>query len=388
MTELRVLGPVQLWTAKGQIDLGHARQRCVLAALAVELGRPVSADTLIERVWDGDPPKSARSGIYSYITKLRRALREASDDERPWRLERHGAGYLLDADPDLVDLHLLRRLVQHAARERDIDDTRRVELLDEAIQLWRGEPLGGLGGGWAARVRQSLTDQRVDMLVLWAQAKLRLDAAVTIIGDLRHHLIPHPLAEPLIACLVDALCKAGRRAEALEQYEQARRQLREELGVEPGPQLRELHREILRQDATPAVGSAQPSQASQQPQLPHTIPAQLPRDIANFCARRVELDELRRALAGGGLATISGTAGVGKTALAVHWAHRSRHLFRDGQLYIDMHGSAPVPPLSPLDALGYLLGALGVAARQIPQDEAAAAAMYRSMLVERSLLVL
>jgi DNA-binding SARP family transcriptional activator len=174
---LRLLGPVQLPAGGGVVDPGPARQRTVLAALAVDAGRPVPVETVIDRVWGGDPPATARGGLYSYLTRLRRVLAQ-SPTGQSMRLVYGPAGYLLDVDPDEVDLHRFRNLVRSA--KGVAVDVVRAGLLEEALQLWQGPALAGLSGPWATATRQLLAQQRVDATVSWARVQLRLGHAAAV----------------------------------------------------------------------------------------------------------------------------------------------------------------------------------------------------------------
>jgi DNA-binding SARP family transcriptional activator len=229
-----------------QLDLGPARQRTVLAALAVDAGRPVAVDAVIDRVWGENPPAGARSGLYSYVTRLRRVL-AAPGQATSMRLVSWSGSYVLDADRDRVDLCRYRALV--TAARPDGDDERRAALLNEAITLWRGLPMAELNGGWVGRIRDMLAQQHVDTMISWAEVQLRLGRTRTVLAPLREAVSAHPLVEPLAARLIEALSRDGRASEALDRYARTRRQLVEELGIEPGPELRALHRSVLARDA-------------------------------------------------------------------------------------------------------------------------------------------
>jgi DNA-binding SARP family transcriptional activator len=326
---LRLLGPVELVVAGQVLDLGPPKRRAVFAALAVDAGHPVSAGTLVDRVWDEKPPAEARNAVYAHLVRIRTALAEAARlSDLPLRLDRRAGGYLLDVDADLVDLHRFRRLVDQAREPRQAED-RRAAILRGALALWRGEPLAGLSGSWVERVRQGCRQQRLDALVAWAEAELRGPDPAAVIGQLSDAIAEYPLVEPLTAALIRALYAAGRTAEALDCFFAIRQRLVEELGVDPGPELRRLHQAVLRGElARPAASPAWPDRA---------IPAQLPSDVAGFIGRADELAQLDGILGrlGGqptpaGIAAISGTAGVGKSALAVHWGHRVADRFRTG----------------------------------------------------------
>jgi tetratricopeptide (TPR) repeat protein/DNA-binding SARP family transcriptional activator len=398
--EVRVLGPVELWADGHRVEIGPPQRRTVLAALVVDAGQQVTLQELVDRVWDEAPPVGALPALYSHITRIRRALEKANGaGGLPLGLVRRPGGYVLGIDPEQVDLHRFRRLIT-TARDPRHSDAERAGLLREALSVWRGTPLADLPGGWAARMREAWRMQRLDLVVQWAQTELRLGRHDEVIGPVRELAAEHPLAERLVAVLMRALAAAGRDAEALDYYATSRARLVDELGTDPGPELRAMHGAILRGELDrqgpipqpiPSVGGAA------------LVPAQLPADVAAFTGRAEELSELGRLLtsaasqtdegAGGSSAVVisalAGTAGVGKTALAVHVAHQLREAFRDGQLFVNLRGYDVGPPLTPVQALAQLLGALGVKADDVPVELDAAAGLYRSLLAgKRMLLVL
>jgi DNA-binding SARP family transcriptional activator len=249
-----LLGALRLTAVGRQLDLGPPRQRTVLAVLLVEAGQAVPMGVLIDRVWDGAPPPGARSGLYSYLTRLRRVLHQAGGGgAQPPRLRRRHGGYLLDIDPQQVDLHRFRRLVAQAHRA-DVADPRRAVLLDEAIALWGGAALAGVPGSWADRTREVIGHQYLDAVLLWMQVQLRRGCSGAVLAPARQLLAEHPLVEPLAAGLIDALRQQGRFTEALDQYHTIRRRLAEEAGIEPGPQLRRLYQQLLRGDSSAPDG--------------------------------------------------------------------------------------------------------------------------------------
>ena len=386
VSDVRLLGSVGWSTAGGVVDLGPAKQRTVFAALAVDVGRPVPTEVLIDRVWGEEVPGGARSGLYSYVTRLRRVLAGASGagDGPPPVLVYERGGYVMDVAADRVDLHRFHLLVRQA-RAGDVGDAQRAAALDQAVGLWRGPALAGLTGSWAARTRDALAQQRMDAVLLWAQVLLRLGRGGEVIGALRDLLVEYPLVEPLAARLIEALYRDGRVAEALDCYARTRRRLVEELGSEPGPDLRRLHQTVLRSDATPAAVRPRPAAA---------VPAQLPLDLFGFVGRGRELAVLDGLLSEAGeqptvvaIAMLSGTAGVGKTALAVHWAHRVAGAFPDGQLYVNLRGFAAGSKTSPGEAVRGFLEALKVPAKRIPTTVQAQVGLYRSQLAGKRVLV-
>ncbi|SNY70109.1 AfsR/SARP family transcriptional regulator [Paractinoplanes atraurantiacus] len=375
MIEFRLLGPVEMWVDGHRLEAGQPRQRTVLAALAADAGRVVTTDTLIDRLWGDTPPATARRSLHAHVTRVRRVLDEVGDQVA---LRRRAGGYLLDAAPELVDLHRMRGLLDRGRRS----PTERVALLREAVALWRGEPLTGIAGPWADRMRQSWRQERLDLMLAWSRAELAAGNPGEVIRRLSELTGDYPLAEPLSTELIRALHAAGRSAEALERYAAIRRRLGEELGVDPGPELQALYRTLL--------GAPSP------PTDVVPAPAQLPASVAGFAGRGAalaELDDLLAAsLTAGGaavIAAISGPAGVGKTSLAVHWAHKAAARFPDGCLYVNLRGfDTGGQMLDPGEAVRGFLYALGVPPDRVPSTSEAQAGLYRSLLAGRRLLVL
>jgi DNA-binding SARP family transcriptional activator/tetratricopeptide (TPR) repeat protein len=380
MAEFRLLGAVEAYAPAGAVDVGPPRQRTVLAALLIDAGHVVPVDVLVDRIWGDDPPDLARRSLHSYIARLRRVVQALSTPEQKLELVRRSGGYQLLVPPQRVDVLRFRALVEQA-RDAARPDAERAALLRDALALWRGEPLAGASGDWAARLRELLAQQRADAAVAWAEVEMRIGNAAALIGPLGELAAAYPLVEPLAARYVLALHAAGRSAQALRHFEAVRRELAETLGVDPTAQLRQAHQTVLRADpAAPATH-------------PNTSPAMLPPDLHGFTGRTAELAELdrltgepRRAVA---IAALSGPAGVGKTALAVHWAHRAADRYPDGQLYVNLRGFDPSgEALTPQQAVRILLDALGVPAQRIPADPDAQVGLYRSELAGRRVLLL
>ena len=380
-----MLGPFELRADGKPVDIGPPRQRAVLAALSVDVGRPVLPDTMIDRVWGDEPPDGVRHGLHVYVARIRHVLRQATTATSATVVRRSG-GYVLDVDPDCVDMHRFARLVRQS-RDPAGTDLERVTLLRQAMQLWRGTPLADLPGVWVAQVRQNLVQQRLDTAVAWAQAETAVGDAATTIPTLTELVGEHPLVETVVAALMRAHHATGNTDEALTCYTSLRQRLIEALGVEPGAEVKALHQTVLRGD----VG---------QPPAPALrdshVPAQLPLDVHGFTGRSAELGELDRLLSSAhvqptavAVSVVSGTAGVGKTALVVHWAHRVRSSFPDGQLYVDLRGFAPDGGVSsPDDLIRGFLDALGVPPQRVPVTLEAQTALYRSVLTGRRMLVL
>ncbi|WP_439658776.1 BTAD domain-containing putative transcriptional regulator [Lentzea sp. HUAS TT2] len=368
--ELRLFGEVQLSVDGGLLDVGTPRQQAVLAALAVDAGRPVAVEMLIDRVWHDDPPVQARNVLYSHLSRIRQLLRKAGENIH---VDRRNAGYVLDVDPDQVDLHRFSRLVE-LGRDARGGDVERAAVLTEALGLWRGTPLAGVRGEWVEQVRESWHRRRLDAIVLWGEVELRLGRFDGVIGALPDLLAEYPLAEPLEVLFMRALHAAGRDAEAVERYGVVRRRLADELGTDPGPELRALHSAILRGDL-PKPGRERAL----------ATPAQLPPDIPAFAGRA---EELRSLGSTAGIIVVSGTAGVGKTTLAVHWAHLARAEFPGGQLYVNLRGFDPTgSPVAPGEAVRGFLDAFEVPSAQIPASLDAQVGLYRSLLADRRVLV-
>ena len=392
--ELLLLGQMQLRVAHSEWDLGQPRRRVLLAALTADAGRPVAMETLIGRLWDGEPPNGARSVVYSHVSRLRRLLEEATAQESgagagppSIRLGKVSGGYVLKADDEAVDLTRFRVLVARG-RKPACSDAERAELLEQSLRLWRGAALAGLPGDWAERTRAAWGQERIDAACAWAQACLRQDDSDKVPELLQPLLADHPLSEQLAVVLMRSLTAAGSSAEALHVYTGIRERLADELGLAPGPELRSVYEELSSRTPVPQRSAASPAAP--------LVPAQLPMDVRPFTGRGEQLSDLNRVLLGEGgvedattaiVSAVLGTAGVGKTALAVHWAHRSRESFPDGQLYVDLRGYDPHQPVSAAQALAGFLIALGVPRPEIPLRLEERAARYRTTLDGRRLLV-
>ncbi|MFC4149555.1 BTAD domain-containing putative transcriptional regulator [Micromonospora mangrovi] len=252
--EFKLLGPFRAFRDGAELDLGPAKQRILLAALAAEAGRPLSAETLSARLWDGDPPDNARRLLHTYVARVRRILAQAAPGTGSTvEVGRTPAGYRLVADQKAVDLHRFRHLLRDARRitTAPVD---RLTLLDEAIRLWQGDPIADMTGEWATRLRQSLRQQRLDLVADWARCALHLGRYDEVAPLLEATLADNPLAEPLTVLLIESLLATGHHAEALTRYASIRDRIREELGVEPGPELRRLHQRLLRRDRLGQAG--------------------------------------------------------------------------------------------------------------------------------------
>lgn len=239
--ELRLLGPVEVHLGSEMLDAGPPQQRMVAAALAVDAGRLVTPPALIDRVWDDAPP-AARQALHAHVARIRKMLAGADGQVR---LAYRSGGYVLEVDPDRVDLLRFRKLVRRAMGA-GVAESERASLIDAALRLWRGEPLAGASGQWATQVRQLWYRERLDAAMAWAHAVLRIGDPEGVVSRLQALVVEYPLAEHLTAMLMRALYAAGRNAEALGHYDDARRRLADELGASPGSQLQRVHSMILR----------------------------------------------------------------------------------------------------------------------------------------------
>ncbi|WP_410671550.1 BTAD domain-containing putative transcriptional regulator [Amycolatopsis sp. cmx-4-68] len=378
---LRLLGEVSADGDGRVLDLGPAKQRCVFAALAVDADRLVPLDRLAERVWGAEPPPRARSAVHSYVSRLRQALAGAGV-----ALARRTGGYVLETSPaGDVDLRLFREL---AARARGgTGDAEAARLLTEALALWRGEALAGLTGDWAEAERERLGLERLAAEHDLADVRLRLGHGRELVPELAARAAQHPLDERVAGQYLLALDQAGRGTDALEHYRRVRARLIDELGAEPGDALQEIHRRLLATpDPAPAPAAAVPRRLPVTPApTPAAVPRQLPATPASFVGRDRELAELDAA---GTVAAIAGAGGIGKTWLALRWAARNAGRFPDGQLFVDLRGFAPdEEPMDPAEAVRGFLEALGVEPRRVPAAPHSRAALFRSLVAGKRLLL-
>ena len=387
----QLLGPVQGWVGDRPVSLGVRKQRFVFTLLALEINTLVPVPRLVDLIWPDTPPASARGMIHTYISGLRTILASHRADWHRVELVSESAGYELRCDPMLVDAHRFRALVARAGTEGDQE--RRVVLLEEALGLWRGPALTGVAPEpLRVRLCRHLDEARLAAAEERAEALLRLGRLSGLIDELMILAGDHPHRQRLTGQLMVAFHRSGRTAEALRVYDRARRELVDELGLDPGDELKRLHQAILRGEAGLAtVASANRPHAA----LPR--PAQLPADLAIFTGRAAELSHLLALWPSDSAAppatvvigAIEGMAGIGKTALAVHAAHRLAPRFPDGQLFVDMRGFTPgAAPVSPGDALDRMLRALGVPGSMIPHGLDDRAAMFRTALADKRVLIL
>jgi DNA-binding SARP family transcriptional activator/tetratricopeptide (TPR) repeat protein len=394
--QFRLLGPVEIEAGGELRPLPRRRERCLLAVLLLEANRVVPVSQLAELLWDGDPPDRARRMIYGQVSRLRAALATSTGREDV-ALATVGDGYRIEVDPYAVDAHRFRMLLEDAAAcSGDLAD--RVDRIRAALDLWRGPALGNAASPWLrARVCADLAEQRLAAIEDMLSASLALRREREILPELARIAAEHPDRESLVALHMRALYQAERKPAALEVYESARAYLAGELGLDPGPGLRELQLAILRDQlevsAPPAGEPRQCAPATRRTGPPASVPGQLPADVRGFVGREAQLAALDALLTGTAgtsevaIAAVGGTAGVGKTALAIHWGHRMRDRFPDGQLYADLRGHSPGAPRAPLEVLAGFLHALGTPGNQVPANVDEAAARYRSLLSGKRILV-
>ena len=398
-----VLGPLLVTRDGAEVKLPRGRACTLLAVLAMSAGRPVGAERLAELIWDDDQPEHARASLHSVVARLRGLV--------PGAVVTAGDGYLLDVDPDQVDLLRFRRLVREAGEASDPGDS--LGLLEQALGLWRGEPLAGLRSAALERgVVPGLTDEYLSAVQQRADLDLAAGNHDQVIAELRGLTGRYPLREPLWGQLMRALASAGRPAEAIGEYHRAREALAAQLGVDPSPDLQERYQLLLQAEPREAPGpQASDSIAQPAPDAPEAppgasgggsaggVPRRLPADTGVFTGREAELAWLLQLggaaerVRGPGavvICAVDGMAGVGKTALAVHAAHRLAGWFPGGQLFIDMRGyTQGLPPRTADQALEVFLRAMGVPPQRVPEDTEERAALYRERLAgTRTLIVL
>ncbi|WP_245563539.1 AfsR/SARP family transcriptional regulator [Longispora albida] len=351
----RVLGPVEMPSGA---DL-PPRLRAVLAFLLLRAPQPVTAAELIDALWGEEAPSSARGQVQVAMSKLREALGEHRSV-----LGRRGGGYTID--PPALDL----------AQFTAVLNSRDAGRIREALGLWRGPALADVDAPYTASVRPVLEEHRVSAWERLAALEAEAGQAGRLVPELSELAAAHPIREPLHYQLVQALAQAGRRAEALTLAGRFRARLAEEVGLDPGQEFAALE-----------AGLREPAPSG---------PMQLPGDIPGFTGRAEQLDLLDSLLPDHGvpgasaavITAIAGVGGVGKTALAVHWARQVAARFPDGQLYVNLHGYGASMPLRPAEAIGRLLRSLGLAPREIPVELAEATAVYQKTLAARRVLVI
>ncbi|MFE9624524.1 BTAD domain-containing putative transcriptional regulator [Streptomyces sp. NPDC006527] len=379
-----VLGPVRAWRGEEPLATGSPQQRALLAALLLREGRTATAAELIDALWGEEPPSQALAAVRTYASRLRKVL-------DPGVLVTESGGYavrgLVDGALDLAVAQEWAARAEKARAAGNLVPAR--EVLNRTLALWDGEALAGVPGPYAEAQRVRLEEWRLGLLEARLDLDLELGCHTEAVSELTALTAAHPLRERFRELLMLALYRSGRQAEALAVYADARQLLAEELGVDPGRSLQDLHEGILRAD--PAV--TEPSTSAAEPPVVRVRPAQLPATVPDFTGRASFVQELSEVLASGAegrvmaVSALAGIGGVGKTTLAVHVAHQARSAFPDGQLYVDLQGAGQ-RAAEPETVLGAFLRALGTADSAIPDSLVERAALYRSVLDGRRVLVL
>jgi DNA-binding SARP family transcriptional activator len=413
MMRFRLLGPLEVRAGEEWQEIGAPKWRSLLAVLLIKAGQVVPVDVLINEVWRDTPPDTAANLVSIYVLRLRRLMGDADGS----LLRTRAPGYQLRIGPADSDALVFETLVndgRHALKAGDPEGA--ANALAEALVLWRGSPLADVPPTPLVEAEtERLAELRLDAAELRITAELACGRHAQVIPELRRLLADQPLRENLWVLLIRALDGAGRHAEALDAYAQARNAIADELGVDPGAELRHLYADMLAKDnllareggdapgsilagtvkASSATPEPAPAAAEARASRSVPAPAQLPTDVADFTGREDQVRHLCEVLSSaaadgeGGVvrvALVAGSGGLGKTSLAVHAAHRVRGSFPDGQLYVDLLGATP-HPLGPGGVLARFLRDLGVDGRYIPVDEAELAARYRTVLTGRRLLI-
>ena len=403
-----LLGPLVVRDGTRNVSLSAPRQRVLLAALLLRAGRVVGLDALAEVLWEGQPPTGARGALHSAVQRLRSTLGPSGAG----LVETRTPGYLIRVDDGEFDVRQFGVLAArgHAAAAAGTW-TQAAGLLREALGLWRGEPLADVPSRLLRdREAAPLEDQRLQALAARIDADLHLDRHGEVVAELRQLVTAHPLQEQFHAQLMLSLYRSGRPADALAAYQDVRRVLVGELGIDPGPELRLLHQRILAADSelllaadgelassgTATISPPAPSRSDPATARQNVVPRQLPAATRHFAGRAEALGALAALAAeaaeashGTVISVIDGTAGIGKTTLALHFAHQVAERFPDGQLYVNLRGFDPSgPPMTPVEAIRLFLDALAVPAAGIPAGLDAQAGLYRSLLAGQRMLVL
>jgi DNA-binding SARP family transcriptional activator/tetratricopeptide (TPR) repeat protein len=398
LLRFQVLGPLRVWRQAEPVDLGPVQRRVVLSVLLINAYHPLGREQLIDAVWGEAAPRWAVNLLQRDMSGLRHALEpERTERSAPSCLQWTDAGYLLDLSHSSLDLADFDELVGRAKKARSGGkNTEAARLLRSALELWHGPLCSGLRSPLIDAERDRLLEKRIGV----QEDRIELDLIVgterDLVDELRRLVSEQPFRERLWGLLMLALYRLGQPADALAAYQSARRTLRAELGIEPSASLQRLQHQILTRDPAvlgpPTAAATMPAAHREHAVTPS--PAQLPHPLIDFVGRADEVDKMDQAIQTNGAAptliitAIVGTAGLGKTALALHWAHRVKERFQDGQLYVDLRGFDPsAEPTQPSTAVRGFLEALGVSPDQMPPDLPGQASMYRSLLATRRVLV-
>ncbi|MFD8692534.1 BTAD domain-containing putative transcriptional regulator [Streptomyces sp. NPDC059651] len=383
--ELRfnLLGPLEAWAGDTCLHFNGQIQQRVLAALLLERGRLLPVSRLVEAAWEEVPPATAAHQVRKAVADLRQRIPQGDQ-----LLLTNGPGYSAALEPDSLDLDRFDRGIMEArAATAQGDQRSAVRLLASALQLWRGPALSGLGGHVLNAAALVLEERHLAAVERYFALRLALGESVELVSELRAYTGRHPLRETLQGHLLVALSRSGRRAEALEEFQRLRRRLAEELGVDPSPRLSEVHQRILRDSFAPTPSLRPPASTT------ITTPSTLPPGLGDFVGREQEVHRILAMARASGLMTtliaVDGMGGGGKTSLAVHAAHLLGPDYPDGQLFLDLRGYSPGErPVGAGVALKSLLCVLGIPQESIPEDALSRAALWRSTLAGKRLLLL
>jgi DNA-binding SARP family transcriptional activator len=385
MLDISLLGPTEVRASGVSVSLSPL-ERNLLAVLALSKGTVISTDRIIDCLWGDRHPASPRSRVHGVVSSLRRKVGEALVTRHP--------GYLLAAGGTTVDLEECEELARRARRAGSPVEV--AGHLRRALALWRGEPLDGVSAPGIEYDRVRLTELRVGLLEQRFAAELELGHHAELVSEIAAAASAHPLREQLAGQLMLALYRCNRQADALRAYDALRERLAEELGSDPCPDLRHLHARILRGEpvgpgTAPPVAAAASASASSGPDRAGVRPAQLPAGVGHFTGREQELAALTDAISRPAdeprVLLVSGVGGLGKSALVVQWARSVAGRFPGGQIFVDLHGRVPDDALSAASALGVVLAALGVSRRHTPATVDERAALYRTLVSGRRVLV-
>lgn len=383
-----ILGSTQLHVAGRSIDLGPAKRRAVLTLLLYHAGKPVPIEVLVGELWPGKTHEDVRRNIWQHISRIRTTLERAGV---PAALKRISGSYRLDVDPLLVDFHLFGRLVRHAGQALAANEHETAAgQLREAIDLWQGPPLADLNGEWSSLRRDHITET----MLLGAHkqlfaAQLALGQHHEVLDQLGPLLHDHPLDETFAQQWISALDRSGRAPEVSRFYLSFRSRWLQEMGAPPGDEVEDAYRRSVERPERPRAYHVDAAA-----KIAHTevaVPRQLPRDICDFTGHQELLTQLDNVVESAGthgcVVMLDGMPAVGKTTLATHWAHRRRDLFPHGQLYLDLRGHGPSPPIGPSEASGRFLSALGLPKDRMPASRSDRQDRLRQLLDGRQVLI-
>lgn len=387
-----ILGPVQIRIGAREISLAR-RERILLAMLLLSANRTVSQQRLTDAIWEDRPPADATGQVHACVYRIRRQLAAAGAPRE--LVATDAAGYQVRVDPPILDLTEFRALRDRArAVATNGELTEAVDHYRAALGLWRGPALGGIDSAIVRHAAASLEEERLQATEECIETELSLDRGGKVIPELTELVGQHPHREGFHRALMLALYRSGRPADALAAFRHARQLLHEELGIEPGAELQRVHQAILNRDPAldlPAASERSQTAAARRPPAPRELPA----DVAGFIGRDLAIETLDALLTDAAdrpqmpmaITLIAGTAGVGKTALAVRWAHLRADRFPDGQLFVNLRGYATDRPVSPADALAGFLTSLGLPGQEIPVDLPDRIARYRTEVAGRRMLI-